>query len=173
MQQPGTLDGNTFQPYGAANLSLSDEFRHDAGRPVSCATLTPPEGAVDPVTLHACALCEVPAASAPRLVIQQERHFDCPRRHEVALCEEHGAALRSGLLALHQLVFDWTHRNHADLYDGTRLVLRTELTCLGCNAALPGGAAASAAETLLRCDACGATNVLGAALGHPAIVRLA
>ncbi len=125
------------------------------------------------MTLPACGLCAAPAVAAPRLVIQQDRHFDCPRRHEVALCEEHGSALRSGLLALHQLIFDWTHRHHAHLYDGTRLVLRTELTCLGCNAALTGAPASNAEETPLRCDACGGTNVLGAALGHPAIVRFA
>jgi hypothetical protein len=116
-----------------------------------------------------CGLCEHPAAAAPRLRIRQERHYDCPRFHDVGLCAGHGAELQGGEIALHQLLFDWTHRHHADLYDGTRLILSAEPMCLGCNAAL----SPRDGESTVRCDSCGKTNVLGSALGSPAFVRLA
>jgi hypothetical protein len=114
-------------------------------------------------------VCDHPAVPAPRLRIRQERHYDCPLYHEVGLCAEHGAALQGGAIALHQLLFDWTHRHHADLYDGTRLVLSAEPMCLGCNAAL----SPADGESMVRCPSCGKENVLGSALGTPAIVRLA
>jgi len=115
-----------------------------------------------------CGVCDQPAVPTPRLTILQDRHYDCPIRHEIGLCVEHGAALQAGTIALHQLLFDWTHRHHAELYDGTRLVLCAEPVCLGCNAALSPGEG----ETSVRCAACGKANLLGNALGSPAIVRL-
>jgi hypothetical protein len=115
-----------------------------------------------------CGICDQPAAPAPRLTVLQDRHYDCPQQHEIGLCAEHGTALQGGAIALHQLLFDWTHRHHAELYDGTRLVLAAETRCLGCNVPLSPGED----ESSVRCPACGRTNVIGSALGSPAIVRL-
>jgi hypothetical protein len=114
-----------------------------------------------------CAVCDAPAASAPRLVVEQDRHYDCPRQHPIGLCAEHGAALRGGQLAPHEIVYQWTQRHHDELYDGTRLVLVPRLTCLACNAIF-----ATDAHDRFACPECGAVNVIGTALGYPAVIRL-
>jgi len=70
-----------------------------------------------------CGICDRPPGPRPRLTVRQDRHYDCPLRHEIGLCAEHGAALQNGALPLHPLLFDWTHRHQAELYDRTHLVL--------------------------------------------------
>lgn len=114
-----------------------------------------------------CAVCDAPAVQAPRLIVEQDRHFDCSLQHRIGLCAEHGAALRAGELEPHRIIYEWTQRHHAELYDGTRLVLAPRLTCLACNAFL-----ASSVGNRTACPECGALNRLGSALGHPAVVRL-
>ena len=114
-----------------------------------------------------CALCDSPAAAAPRLVIEQDRHYDCPLRHEVGLCDQHGAELRAGVIEPHRVIYEWTQKHHDELYDGTRLVLAPQLTCLACNAVLEPSDAERA-----TCPGCGAINRIGSALGYPTTVRL-
>jgi hypothetical protein len=114
-----------------------------------------------------CAVCDGPAAEAPRLIVEQDRHFDCPFQHHIGLCETHGAALRGGGLEPHRVIYAWTQRHHDKLYDGTRLVLMPRMTCLACNALLETSVGDHTA-----CPACGALNRLGSALGHPMTVRL-
>ena len=117
-----------------------------------------------------CAICGISAVPAPRLFLRQERHFDCPRTHKVGLCAEHGAALRAGLLPPHRVVFDWTQRFHDEIYEGTRLILQPQLTCLACNAPLSESPEEHVAR--LRCNACGGHNAIGTALGYRVAVRL-
>lgn len=126
-----------------------------------------------------CVLCTKHAADAPRIHIRQELALDAPVAHRLALCAEHGEALRSGALNPQQIIYAWATRAHADLYRNERLVLRPELRCLACDAALPapaagaaGAAAAPDDESELACPACGAVNVLGSALGHRVAVRM-
>jgi predicted RNA-binding Zn-ribbon protein involved in translation (DUF1610 family) len=113
-----------------------------------------------------CAVCGARAVDRPRLTVEQDRHYDCPRLHPVGLCADHGAALRAGTLPLHQVLYDWTQKHHDELYDGTRLYLAPRLTCLECNEPLAGS------DERVTCPACGKVNVVGTALGHPAAIRL-
>lgn len=130
---------------------------------------------------EACVLCEKRAVDAPRIHIRQELALDAPVAHRLALCAEHGEALRSGGLNPQQIIYAWATRAHADLYRNERLVLRPELRCLACDVVLSvpgtgaaGGPAAAAPEgdSELACAACGAVNVLGSALGHRVAVRM-
>jgi hypothetical protein len=146
-------------PYGL-------ETRAGNGRPA----LSPRRDILQDLQTIPCAVCGAPAIAAPRLFLRQERHFDCPCTHEVGLCEEHAAALRAGLLPPHRVVFDWTQRFHDEIYEGTRLILKPQLTCLACNAPLSELSEEHAAR--LRCEACGAHNAIGTALGDRVAVRL-
>ena len=116
-----------------------------------------------------CAVCGASAAAAaPLLVVEQLRHMDCPLEHRLALCPEHGEALRAGELTPHSIIYEWTRRQLAEIYDGTRLVLVPTLTCLACNASLT----TPAEGECVPCPACGARNQVGSALGHPTAIRL-
>ena len=114
-----------------------------------------------------CAVCGAASADTPHLLVEQDRHYDCPREHSVGLCSVHGEALRTGQITPHQIFSQWIQEHHDELYDGTRLHLLPRLTCLGCNAVF-----ATSDETY-RCATCGTINVIGTALGHPTAVRVA
>ena len=117
-----------------------------------------------------CALCGAPATDAPRLYVRQKRHLDADRTHEIPLCEEHGYALRAGVLPPQRIIYDWVTRAHDALYENARLVLRPELRCLGCNAPLKDVPTDLVFQ--LDCATCEAGNVLGTALGHRVAVKL-
>jgi hypothetical protein len=114
-----------------------------------------------------CAMCDAPSVEAPRLLIEQDRHYDCPFRHQVGLCDPHGAELRAGVLAPQRVIYEWTQKHHDELYDGTRLILMPRLTCLACNGSLE-----ETEDERVACPACGAINRIGSALGYPATVGL-
>jgi len=114
-----------------------------------------------------CAVCGAASVDKPRLLVEQDRHYDCPREHSVGLCATHGQALRDGELTPQQILYQWVQENHDELYDGTRLHLLPRLTCLGCNEPF-----ATSDETY-TCPKCGTVNVIGSALGHPAAIRIA
>ena len=118
----------------------------------------------------ACALCGAPATDAPRLFVRQKRHLDAERTHQIPLCEEHGIALRAGVLQPQRIIFDWVTRVYDELYENSRLVLHPELRCLACNAPLRD--APSDLVVQLQCETCAAGNVVGTALGHRVAVKL-
>lgn len=126
----------------------------------------PPGDPMKTVDASRCAVCGARAADETRLLVEQDRHFDCPRRHQVGLCPEHGAAVRDGRLAVQEVLYDWVQKHHDELYDGTRLYIAPRLTCLRCNEPFVTN------EERHACAKCGAINVLGTALGSPAAVRL-
>lgn len=122
---------------------------------------------------EACVLCGESAARAPRIVVHQEHAHAATQDHALALCDAHGAELRAGRLTPQSIIYTWATRAHSALYQNERLVLRPELACLECNAALPGDVRdAGDVERDVTCAACGATNTLGSALGHRVAVRL-
>jgi Zn finger protein HypA/HybF involved in hydrogenase expression len=114
-----------------------------------------------------CAVCGAASVDKPRLLVEQDRHYDCPREHSVGLCATHGEALRVGEITPQQILYQWVQENHDDLYDGTRLHLLPRLTCLGCNEPF------ATSDDAYTCAKCGAVNVIGSALGHPAAIRIA
>lgn len=114
-----------------------------------------------------CAVCGAASVDAPRLSVEQDRHYDCPKEHAVGLCATHGAALRAGEITLQQVLYQWIQEHHDELYDGTRLLLMPRLTCLGCNTMF------ATTNDTYACPGCGTVNVIGTALGHPAAVRVA
>ncbi len=119
--------------------------------------------------LPTCVLCGEPPVDAPRIFVRQDHDMEAPVGHHLALCAAHGAELRSGQRTPQQIIYAWATRAHGNLYRHERLVLRPELRCLACNAPL-SEVDADAAET--RCAACGTTNRIGSALGHPVAVQL-
>lgn len=116
---------------------------------------------------EACVLCGDAAAAAPRIFVRQEHALDAPVAHRLALCRAHGTELGAGERSPQQIIYAWATRVHGDLYRNERLVLRPELRCLACNAPLPPESVND-----VGCPACGATNGVGSALGHPVAVRL-
>jgi hypothetical protein len=120
----------------------------------------------DPET---CVLCGSPAVDAPRISVRQEHALDAAVAHRLALCRTHGDELRAGDCTPQRIIYAWATRAHEDLYRNERLVLRPELRCLACNAALH---ATDPPAQEIACSACGAANRLGSALGHPVAVRL-
>jgi hypothetical protein len=157
VQLRSALDGPIGQLYGALR------FRYSPG---PSRTFLSSGGAMKNLDASRCAVCGARSVDTPRLSVEQDRHYDCPRQHAVGLCAEHGSALRAGTLTLHTVLYGWIQRNHDALYDGTRLYISPRLACLGCNSLL-----ASSGERV-TCAACGAVNIVGTALGHPAAVRL-
>lgn len=122
---------------------------------------------------EACVQCGESAAGAPRIIVHQEHEHAAEETHALALCDVHGAELRTGRLTPQQIIYAWATRAHRDLYRGERLVLRPELSCLECNAPLPADARDTTdVERDVTCPACSATNTLGSALGHRVAVRL-
>ena len=114
-----------------------------------------------------CAVCGAASADKPRLSVEQDVHYDCPKEHFVGLCATHGGALRAGEISLHDILYRWVQEHHDELYDGTRLLLMPRLTCLGCNTVF------ATTNDTHTCPGCGTVNVIGTALGHPAAVRVA
>lgn len=114
-----------------------------------------------------CAVCGAASADKPRLSVEQDVHYDCPKEHAVGLCATHGDALRAGQITLQDVLYQWVQDHHDELYDGTRLLLMPRLTCLGCNTAFATN------DEKYACPTCGTVNVIGTALGHPAAVRIA